>query len=124
MGDQPAEPLDRRPVTYNDDLTAYLERFLVSAHDHGVPVVIVQSPRHAAGSFVLPAQIKQRIGQFAIPVIDFDIATYPQFADHRLYRDPSHLNDNGAEQFSELLGAKLCEMYCAALRQSRKTAAR
>jgi hypothetical protein len=124
MGDQPLEPLDRRPVAYSDDLTAYLERFLVSAHDHGVPVVIVQSPRHAAGSFVLPPQIKQRVDEFAIPVIDFDTARYPQFADHRLYRDPSHLNDSGAEQFSELLGAKLCEIYCAALQQPRATAAR
>jgi hypothetical protein len=124
MGDGPLEPLDRRPVTYNDDLTAYLERFLVSAHDHGVPVVIVQSPRHAAGSFAVPAQIQRRIDEFAIPVIDFDIARYPQFADHRLYRDPSHLNDNGAEQFSELLGARLCEMYCDALQQPRATVAR
>src|ERR1700730_7617531 len=104
MGNRPLEPLDRRPVTYSDDLTAYLERFLVSAHDHGVPVVIVQSPRHAAGSFALPAQINQRIGQFAIPPKYFDGSTYPQFAAHRLYRDPSHLNDRGAEQFSELLG--------------------
>jgi hypothetical protein len=117
MGAGPAQSLGLRPVDYSELLTGYLERFLISAHDHGVPVVIVQSPRHSLGSFPIPAQIQARIHEYGITVLDFDLVHYPQFADYRLYRDIGHLNDTGARQFSELLGAKLCEMYCGTLRQ-------
>jgi hypothetical protein len=113
----PLGPLDRRPVEYSDLLVSYMERFLVSAHERGVPVVIVMSPRHATGTFRIPAAVQERITQYGIPVLDFSVQHYPQYADHRLYHDNSHLNSDGAQLFSAALGAQLCERYCATLRR-------
>jgi hypothetical protein len=125
MGDSALGPLSRKPVEYSDLLVSYLERFLICAHDHQVPVVIVMSPRHAQGTFRIPAQIRRRIEEFSIPVIDYDVEHYPQFTDYRLYRDVSHLNKGGAESFSRLLGAELCKRYCQMLHaQSAQAAAR
>jgi hypothetical protein len=116
-------PLERRPLEYDDLLVSYLERFLISAHDRSVPVVLVMSPRYARGTFRIPAQIQRRIDEFAIPVLDYDLDRYPQFADHRLYRDLGHLNEAGAESFSRSLGAELCRRYCGTLRQPPARAA-
>jgi hypothetical protein len=115
--------LSRRPVEYSDLLVTYGERFLVSAHDHHVPVVIVMSPRYAQGNFGIPARIQRRIEEFSIPVIDYDVEHHPQFADYRLYRDVSHLNEAGAEAFSRSLGAELCKQYCGTLRAPTAQAA-
>jgi hypothetical protein len=116
LGDEPLGPLDRRPVTSSDELVSYLERFMVSAHQHGVPIIVVLSPRHAFGTIAIPARLQRRIDEFGYPVLDFNVADYPQFADYRLYRDTAHLNDTGARLFSDLLGAKLCSLYCQHLR--------
>jgi hypothetical protein len=118
MGDQTMAPLERRPASYNKELVSYLDKFIVAAHERNIPVVIVQSPRYALGSFTVPEIIQHRIAELAIPVIDYDVAHYPQFADHRLYHDDSHLNLEGAELFSRMLGARLCELYCQQLRRS------
>jgi hypothetical protein len=120
FGTIPAAPLgllDRRPIEYDERLVSYLERFLVSAHSQGVMVAMVISPRYATGSFRIPAPIARRIAEFNIPVLDFSVESYPQFADPRLYHDNSHLNFEGAEAFSELLGQELCQRYCEALRR-------
>jgi hypothetical protein len=119
VADAPLGPLERRPLEYSDLLVSYLDRFLVSAHDHHVPVVIVISPRHATGTFRLPELIHKRITEYSIPVLDFDVKRYPQFADYRLYHDNSHLNFAGAELFSQMLGEELCKLYCDPLRWRR-----
>jgi hypothetical protein len=123
MGEAAIGPLSRKPVEYSDLLVSYGERFLVCAHEHHVPIVIVMSPRYAQGTFRIPPQIQRRIEEFSIPVIDYSVEQYPQFADYRLYRDVSHLNKGGAEAFSRLLGEELCKRYCETLRARTASAA-
>ncbi len=99
LGAAPLGPLQKRELQYDGRLVGYLERFLVSAHDHHVPVAIVMSPRYGTGSFRIPESIRKRIEQYSIPVLDFDVQSYPQFADPALFHDNGHLNFTGAQQF-------------------------
>ena len=76
----PIGPLDHSPVEFDPKLVAYQQRFLIAAHERGIPVILVISPRHATGSFRIPESIAWELRQYQIQVLDFSLDRYPQFA--------------------------------------------
>jgi hypothetical protein len=110
MADHPPGTLDWSEVRYDPELVLYLQRFITAAHDRGIRMVVVLSPHYSLGSYALPGNVQLLLQQYGMPVIDFNRSDYPQFVDHRLFRDESHLNYQGAELFSRLLGERLRQM--------------
>jgi hypothetical protein len=94
----------------DERLVFYLEKFLISAHEHGVKLVFVMSPRYVNGKYHIPISIKKIIQKYDYPVFDFDLAEYHQFKDWQLFADYIHLNNQGAPLFSQLLGEKIREL--------------
>jgi hypothetical protein len=109
MRSEPIEPMPV-PISYDDELVDYLDRFIVSAHSRGVKVIVTISPRFAAGSYEIPMQIRERLAELDIPVVDFGLGDFPEFANYRLFRDPDHLADEGAKLFSRVAVDKINEL--------------
>jgi hypothetical protein len=106
----PIEPIRAHPESYSELLVSYLDRFIVSAHEHGVGLVVTMSPRYASGTYVIPRKVLDRLAEYGVPIVDFGLEQYPEFADAKLFRDPSHLDDQGARAYSRILADKLAEM--------------
>ena len=110
MAESPVGELRVREESYDGNLVAYAAKFISSAHEHGVKTIIVISPRHAAGTYPLPRELRMLADRLQVPVLDFDIAVYPQFTQAKLYRDETHLNVEGATVFSRLIAEYLSEL--------------
>ena len=95
---------------YDPRLVGYLRDFIELAHARGARVVVVESPRYAGGSFALPDSVRLLMGRYGIPFLDFNLDRFPEFRDHRLFRDASHLNDAGATRFSQEVGAAVAAL--------------
>ncbi|MET0497221.1 MAG: hypothetical protein ABW106_02990 [Steroidobacteraceae bacterium] len=111
MGNAVLGELPESSGRYDANLAAHMVKFIESAHEHGVKLVVVTSPRYATGKYFIPEPVKAKLAALGVPALDFDIDTYPQFRDHRYFRDPDHLNHEGASLFSHLLGNKLHSLW-------------
>jgi len=88
-------------------LIDYFMKFISMAKQKGIKIVVVCSPRYMKGTYDIPEELIRYLNEMSIPFLDFDLAHYPQFNDHKLYKDLDHLNNVGAEIFSSLLGQKI-----------------
>jgi hypothetical protein len=107
MADQPLGTLHFTEENYDPLLVTKMQEFIESVHAQGIKMVLVVSPRHSYGTYVLPAAVRRQAEAFGIPILDFDLAQYREFSDYQLYLDESHLNDRGARLFSRLLGERI-----------------
>ncbi|HRZ40614.1 MAG TPA: hypothetical protein P5246_06365 [Candidatus Omnitrophota bacterium] len=104
----PLEEPDRKEAGERDPLLVdYYKQFIQLAKERGIKVVVVCSPRYSTGAYDIPQDLIRYLEEMSVPFFDFDLNGYPQFSDHKLYKDLDHLNDVGAEIFSELLGQKI-----------------
>jgi len=100
--------LDRRAVHL-------LRAAVIQARERGVQVVFVQSPHwcwEATPDYPQYQLIKAAIKlaeEERVPFIRITPQEYPQFKDHRLYADASHLNYEGAKLFSTILAERLSD---------------
>ena len=111
MGDAQLGELPGRAGRYDPNLAEHMVKFIESAHERGVKLVVVTSPRYATGKYFLPAPVNAKLAALGVPALDFDVDSYPQFRDRRYFRDRDHLNHEGARLFSHLLGERLHSMW-------------
>ncbi len=88
-------------------LLDYFKKFVLSARDKGIKIVVVRSPRYFKESCPLPDEIASFLKANGVPVLDYSPEKYPQFIDYKLYHDRYHLNQKGSELFSTLAGNDL-----------------
>lgn len=90
---------NRKPVIDSLKLQ-YMHYFIKDASEKGIPLVIVVSPKYnAVGSHDLEP-IKELCNAYNVPFLDYyaDI----EFLNHKeWWKDPMHLNDEGAKVFTE-----------------------
>lgn len=102
---------------------AAFKEFLTLAKAQGVKVIVVDSPIYAMQPYDAGMKLAQEICQAqSVPFLDF--TQDPQFIEHRsLFKDISHLNNVGAEMFSQLIADYIRKNYVpfdASLAESHK----
>ena len=100
---------EQRPASRHDDrqdiFLRTLRRFITSARVRGIATVICVSPRW--GEQPLDRPVRQLIDAEKAQYIEITQVTHPVFRDPVLFKDPSHLNEQGARVFSQILGEEL-----------------
>ncbi len=86
-----------------------LRRFIRSAGARGIATVICASPRW--GERPLDRSVRRLIDAEKAQYIEITRVTHPVFMDPALFKDPSHLNEEGAKVFSRILGEELRKRF-------------
>lgn len=86
-----------------------LRRFITSARARNIATVICVSPRW--GEQPLDKRVRQLIDAEDAQYIEITQVTHPVFRDPVLFKDPSHLNEQGARVFSKILGEELRKRF-------------
>ncbi len=98
-------PLGGGTTVYDEILVDAVIKLIESGSDHNVRVVLCMSPRYSYGTYFVPEKLQQTIEKYHTPVINFRLKEYPDFSDQKYFRDPLHLNNEGAVLFTK----ELCE---------------
>ena len=95
----------------------WVRAFLDAAQRHGVRVIAVCSPRWATGPLAprpmeehLKHEYHAILTEYGVPLVDMSPTNYPIFADPQLYKDETHLVDEGARLFSRVGAERLAEL--------------
>ena len=80
----------------------YFKNILYLCRENNIQLILINSPRLNYGPLELPSEIKKYI-TFDINYIDMNYIDYPQFKNIKLFKDKSHLNNDGSMLFSKLI---------------------
>ncbi len=94
----------------------WVERFIDSAREAGVRVVLVNSPRYPDHGFFYNQTELETLDKYRrwlkkknVPLLEVTHEQVPELANPELYSEPIHLNFEGAQIFSHHLGRMLRE---------------
>jgi hypothetical protein len=84
----------------------YVEKLLLLAKVNNVPIVVVASPKYGKTSSIELQPVIDLCKKFSVPFIDFYADT--EFQLHKeWFKEPMHLNEIGAREFSKKLSLKI-----------------
>lgn len=96
----------RQTVEIDSFKLKYVDKLMLLAKEHNVPLVVVASPKYGANSSIGLSPVINLCNKNNIPFIDYYADT--TFMQHKeWFKEPMHLNREGARIFSEFIGRYL-----------------
>ena len=101
------------PGEVDETFKKVLFDFVGIARSHNVKVIVCQGPLWHIKDCEDPREekltqaYKEILAELQVPLVEITQATDPQFKDPSLFKDRIHLNDKGAQVFSDILGHRL-----------------
>lgn len=83
----------------------YVELLIKTSKEHHVPIVLIASPKLGAENSLVFETVKQICDRLDIDFLDY--YTEPEFQIPNLYKEPMHLNKDGAREFSAKIAGEI-----------------
>lgn len=87
----------------------YVENLLLLAKHNNIPIVVVASPKYGVNSSIELEPVKQLCLRYEVPFLDFYAEEEFQ-KNKRLFKEPMHLNEVGARNFSKSIVVRIKEL--------------
>ena len=90
---------------YEENKIVYLRKFISACKDNGIPMVIAHSPSFGYTPSEGLDYIRSVALEYGVPYLDY--GKDERFMSPRLFKDGSHLNDEGAKSYSVAVVAEI-----------------
>ena len=88
---------------------AYVEKLIVLCQSNDVPLVLVGSPKYGKTDSEALRPVKDIANKYEVPFLDY--YADPSFMTHKeWFKEPMHLNSEGARVFSKLIAQDISEL--------------
>lgn len=103
------EPMGAQELELDAFKLSYIEKLITLCQSHDIPIVLVGSPKYGMQNSMALNPVKEIAEIFDAPFLDY--YADPTFNAHKeWFKEPMHLNREGARVFSKIMASIIARM--------------